>query len=147
MRLTCLFAWPHGGRRVLAAAGVLALLGLVPTVHAQDVLCHLSYGGTARTLQVPPSRYSDEVMPQLQGASFEFQVLNRVPPEPGAGVQVRSYSRVDERPFLLHQGTYWDTSAQGPHGFSGLQTVRDPRHGHELVYWCERIQRERRSGQ
>jgi len=26
----------------------------------------------------------------------------------------------------------------GPHGFTGLQVVREPRRGLELSYWCER---------
>lgn len=124
--------WP------LRVAVLSALLAAGPAL-AQDVRCHLSYAGAQRSLTIPASRHTDEVPPQIQGASLDFQVLNRLPPEPGAGVQVRTFAHLNGTPWLLHQATYLGLGGTGPHGFTGLQVVREPVRANELVYWCERV--------
>ncbi len=113
------------------------------SAHAQSqtVLCHIGFAGAQRTLVVPPTPLSGEVYPQVEGASFAFQAINRLPPEPGAGVQVTTYATGQAAPFLLHQATFNAQGNHGPHGFTGLQVVREPVRGHEIAYWCERAPR------
>lgn len=112
-----------------------------PSAQAQTVLCHLGFAGAQRTFVIPPSRFTDDVYPLVEGASFAFQVVNRLPPEPGAGVQVSTYATGHTQPFLLHQATFSAQGGEGTHGFTGLQVVREPVRGHEIAYWCERAAR------
>lgn len=112
-----------------------------PSAQAQTVLCHLGFAGAQRTFVIPPSRLSDDTAPLVEGASFAFQVVNRLPPEPGAGVQISTYATGHTRPFLLHQATFSAQGGDGSHGFTGLQVVREPVRGHEIAYWCERAAR------
>ena len=57
----------------------------------------------------------------------------------GAGVTVRTLGRWQGHTYLLHEAHYLPGSpAVAPHGFTGLQVVREPTRGHALSYWCER---------
>jgi len=123
----------------LAACGlVVGALLATPSLWAQPVTCHLAYAGATRSFTVAPSRHTDDVPPLVEGSSFAFEVVNRLPPEPGAGVQVRTYAVFADQPFLIHQASYTHTAAQGLHGFTGLQVVREPLRSNEVSYWCER---------
>jgi hypothetical protein len=120
----------------------LLSLGMISApAQSQTVLCHLGFAGAQRTLVIPPTPFSDEAYPQVEGASFAFQAVNRLPPEPGAGVQVTTYATGQATPFLLHQATFNAQGNHGVHGFTGLQVVREPVRGHEIAYWCERAPR------
>ena len=120
----------------------LLCLGMASaSAQSQTVLCHLGFAGAQRTLVIPPTQLSDEVYPQVEGASFAFQAVNRLPPEPGAGVQVTTFATGHNPSFLLHQATFSAQGSHGPHGFTGLQVVREPVRGHEIAYWCERAPR------
>ncbi|TSE33231.1 hypothetical protein Tchar_01820 [Tepidimonas charontis] len=125
-------------RRCRAWLGfVLAVIGAAST--AQPIVCHVAYAGATRSFVIPPQPHAVDPPPLLQGASVLVEVVNRVPPQPGAGVVIRTYGMRDGEPMLLHQGSYLPTApAVGPHGFTGLQVVREPARGHELTYWCER---------
>lgn len=118
------------------AAILLAASGLAS---AQPVSCHVAYAGATRTFVVEPANHDRAPAPLLQGATLVFEVINRLPPIPGAGVSVRTHGLWQGQPFLIHQATYLPGApANGPHGFTGLQVVREPTRGNELSYWCER---------
>lgn len=117
----------------LAAIGALADAAV-----AQTVLCHVGWAGATRTVTIAPSAADEAPAPRLEGSTLAVEVVNRLPPAPGAGVTVRTLGRWQGQPYLLHEAHYLPTApAVGPHGFTGLQTVREPTRGHLLTYWCE----------
>lgn len=127
------------GARVLLACWAW---GAALSAHAVTVQCHLGFAGAQRTVVIAPQHHAgNEVLPQIQGASLALQVLNRLPPEPGAGVQINTFAMGLQQPFLLHQATFNAQATHGAHGFTGLQVVREPVRGHEIAYWCERLPR------
>jgi len=117
---------------------VMCLLGV--TAGAQNVHCHITFAGATRTFVIEPAAsFAAPVAPLLEGASFSLVVANRLPPAPGAGVTVSTYGLFSGLPQLLHQAFYLPAaSATGPHGFTGLQVVREPQSQREIAYWCER---------
>jgi len=117
-----------------AASGVPA----AAASFASAVRCHVAFAGAARSFTIAPSAHAQAPEPLLHGASFVLEVINRLPPDPGAGVKVRTHGFAAEQPVLLHQAWFLHTARTGPHGFTGLQVVREPQRGHELSYWCER---------
>lgn len=127
-------------RRVAPACWTgLAALWLATSLGAQTIQCHVTFAGASRTFSVPPTGHTDEVRPLLEGASFVLEVINRLPPEPGAGVKVRTYGVFSGEPYLLHQALFLpNASASSLHGFTGLQVIREPLRHQELAYWCER---------
>ena len=120
----------------LGLIGALACAG----AWAQPVACHVAYAGAARTVIVSPSAHAEPIDPQLTSSSIAVEIVNRLPPAPGAGVTVRTLSVREGQLLLLHQGSYLPGApAVGPHGFTGLQVVREPTRGNELTYWCEHL--------
>ncbi len=104
----------------------------------QPVTCHVAYAGATRAFIIEPTPHQAPVQPLLEGASVVLEVINRLPPAPGAGVTVRTLGVQDGHLYLLHQASYWPHAATaGLHGFTGLQVIREPSRGNELVYWCE----------
>jgi hypothetical protein len=141
-------AAPAAGWRGSVALGVgwlgglcAAALLLSGTAQAQSIQCHLAYAGATRTFLIAPSSQVNEPSTLVEGASFVFKVLNRIPPAPGAGVKISAYGVFSEAPYLLHEATYLSTTSLGGaiHGFTGLQLVREPLRHNELAYWCERL--------
>lgn len=123
----------------LTRCGAVALVGMAAVAQAQPVTCHVAYAGATRAFVVKPVDHSSRPTPLLQGATLVVEVLNRLPPAPGAGVTVRTQGLWQGQAYLLHQATYLpEAPAAGPHGFTGLQVVREPTRGNELSYWCER---------
>lgn len=123
-------------------AGLLAAVaaGLALDAAAQTVRCHIGWAGAARTFTVAPAPADEPPPPLLEGASVAVEVINRLPPAPGAGVTVRTWGRWQGQAYLLHEAHYLPTLPMvGPHGFTGLQTVREPTRGHLLSYWCEHV--------
>jgi len=130
-----------------AAASLAALPGpaataappsAAPLSAASAVRCHIAFAGATRSFTIAPSAHTTAPEPLLHGASFVLEVLNRLPPEPGAGFKVRTLGTWGGQPVLLHQAWFLHTGASGVHGFTGLQVVREPARGHELSFWCER---------
>ena len=129
---------PASRRLAAAALAVSALLLTVPA-HAQPVVCHVAWAGATRSFVIEPIAHGTSPVPLLHGASVVLEVANRLPPAPGAGVTVRTFGLHDGQPYLLHQASYLPRALHrtSPHGFTGLQVVREPTRGHELSYWCE----------
>lgn len=120
-----------------AIAFLLPAVWTVPAM-TQPVACHVAYAGATRVFVIEPTAHDGPARPLLEGATVVVEVANRLPPAPGAGVTVRTLALRDGRPYLLHQASYLPGSpANGPHGFTGLQVVREPSGGNELAYWCE----------
>ncbi|TSE18876.1 hypothetical protein Talka_01906 [Tepidimonas alkaliphilus] len=120
-------------RALSALAGASASLAC-----AQSLQCHVGWAGASRVLVVAPTPADEPALPLLEGANLSLEVINRLPPAPGAGVTVRTLGRWQGQPYLLHEAHYLPSApAVGPHGFTGLQTVREPTRGHLLTYWCE----------
>lgn len=120
--------------------GLVVALGAFASgaLHAQPVVCHVAYAGASRAFVVPPAAHEGAPEPLLEGATLRVEVVNRLPPAPGAGVTVRTLGVYAGQPYLLHQASYLPTAVPvGPHGFTGLQVVREPTRGNELAYWCE----------
>lgn len=129
-------AWRTG--RLVGLVGVLG--ACVNTGWAQAVQCHVTFAGASRSFMIEPAAsLTGGVAPLLEGASLSMEVVNRLPPAPGAGVTVRTFGVSAGEPYLLHQAFYLpDAPATGPHGFTGLQIVREPLRQREIAYWCER---------
>lgn len=123
-----------------AASGVPAVAAMPAAAasFASAVRCHIAFAGATRSFTIAPSAHAQAPEPLLHGASFVLEVINRLPPDPGAGVKVRTLGFAAEQPVLLHQAWFLHTASSGLHGFTGLQVVREPQRGHELSYWCER---------
>lgn len=102
--------------------------------------CHVTFAGASRSFTIEPAAsLTGGVPPLLEGASLSMEVVNRLPPAPGAGVTVRTFGVSAGEPYLLHQAFYLpDAPATGPHGFTGLQIIREPLRHREIAYWCER---------
>lgn len=134
---------PRPLNRAAMALGLAWALAVPGTGWTQNVVCHLAYAGASRSFTIAPTNPTDEVLPLVEGASFNFQVINRLPPEPGAGVQINTYAVLAGQPLLVHRASYLgaEAPAAGLHGFTGLQVVREPLRQHELSYWCERAGR------
>lgn len=116
------------------------LAGTVGSAAAQTVACHIAYAGVTRVFRIPPVPYGSDVVPLLQGATIALEVVNRLPPAPGAGVTVRTLGVGNDGLVLIHQASYWPAVVPGSaHGFTGLQVVREPVRGNELAYWCEQL--------
>ncbi|MDM7456577.1 MAG: hypothetical protein P3W97_004820, partial [Tepidimonas sp.] len=111
---------------------------------SQPVMCHVAYAGATRSFIVEPIAHQEPAPPLPQGATILVEVINRLPPAPGAGVTVSTLGLADGQPYLLHQASYLpDAAMRGPHGFTGLQVVREPVRGNELAYWCEIVHTQR----
>lgn len=122
-----------------APAVAASSAGVASATAAGAVRCHIAFAGATRSFTIAPTAHTTAPEPLLHGASFVLEVLNRLPPEPGAGFKVRTFGTWGGQPVLLHQAWYLHTAATGLHGFTGLQVVREPVRGHELAYWCERV--------
>jgi len=125
---------------VPVVAATVAAAPPAAEISASAVRCHIAFAGATRSFTIAPSAHAQAPEPLLHGASFMLEVINRLPPDPGAGVKVRTHGFVAEQPVLLHQAWFLQTARTGLHGFTGLQVVREPQRGHELSYWCERAQ-------
>jgi len=107
---------------------------------AQPVRCHITFAGATRVFVIDPLvSVADVATPLLEGASLALTVANRTPPAPGAGVTIRTYAIQNNSTQLLHQAFYLPhASTTSPHGFTGLQVIREPVRDREIAYWCER---------
>ncbi len=134
-------ALPRVGRAWWLGA---CLLGASVATLAQPVVCHVGYAGAARSFSIAPSAHGHTPDPVLEGARLRLEIVNRLPPAPGAGVTIRTLGLAPHgEPYLLHQASYLPQApAVGPHGFTGLQVVREPSRGNELTYWCESAPRQ-----
>lgn len=138
IRNTHLPALPRG----LYVALGLGLWGA--TALAQPVKCHLQYAGVHRTLTVVPTACPAQVLPQVEGSSLVFKVVNATAPAQERGVTIETQTAHNGALRIAHQAHYlaWEastTTAGMPHGFTGLQSVTNTDQAQTLHYWCERL--------
>ncbi len=103
-------------------------------VQAETVVCHLTYGGETRTVEVGPAA-SPYTVPVVQvGSYFIFKLVF----EEHAAIKTYVYADRDAGPQPLHQATYaYPAVKQGRFGFTGLHFVYEPVRDGELEYWCD----------
>jgi hypothetical protein len=128
-------------RAGLPLFAALTLLGLAPA-RAEQVLCHYTYGGETKRLlaQAVASPYAVEGI--KVGTYFRLRIVFQDKPADIASIKVYAYADRDDDPVLIHQATYPYPPPRpraAPYGFSGLQSVYEPRREGELQYWCEMI--------
>lgn len=128
-----------------ALAGVLGLAA-VSVVHADQVVCHYTYGGETKQLAALPVVSPYAVKGIQVGSYFQFRVVFQKKPADMASIKVYTYADRDGGPVLIHQATYPYPPA-GRHstryGFSGLHFVHEPVRDGELQYWCELARSEK----
>lgn len=131
----------------LLKRGLLALAWLAPIGQwalAQPVKCHLEYAGRTRAITVMPTGCPDRVMPQVEGSSVVFKVVNAAAPAQERGVTIETQTLQNDALQLTHQAHYlgWGAAPTPEgmrYGFTGLQTVANTDQGNTLRYWCERL--------
>lgn len=120
--------------RTLAA---LLLTVALPAV-ADEVACHLNYGGESRVITAAPVTNPYEVRATAIGSYFLFRIVFRKEPADLAAIKLYTYADRDEGPVIIHQATWhYPPPAAAVHGFTGLNFVYEPVRDGELQYWCE----------
>ena len=123
-------------RSFLACSGLI----LLPSVaHAEQVVCHYTYGGKTKQLVAMPVASPYAVKDIAVGSYFRFRAVFQQKPADIASVKVYTYADRDEGPVLIHQATYPYppvNAHSARYGFSGLQFVYEPMRDGELQYWC-----------
>jgi hypothetical protein len=116
----------------IRAAFLLLLPGLAC---ADEVACHVTYGGAEQVL-VAPSVASPYTVPAVDiGSYFQFRIVFE---RARSSIKIYTYADNAEGSIPLHQATYaYPPKAQGGHGFTGLNFVYEPVRDGELQYWCE----------
>lgn len=105
---------------------------------AQQVSCHLTYGGEESLLVAKPGLSPYSVPATAVGSYFLFRVVFQTVPADDAAVRIYSYADRDPAPTLIHQATHpYPFPPGGRYGFTGLQRVYEPVRDGELEYWCE----------
>lgn len=120
--------------RLLALAFLLA-----PPVLAEEVVCHVDYGGERLRLAARPTASPYAVGTTPVGSFFRLRIVFEKRPADTAAIKVYSYAeRDDDAPRLVHLGTWaYPPGRAGRDGFTGRQFVYEPETEAELEYWCE----------
>jgi len=118
---------------------VAALIAASTPVIADQVVCHLSYGGATQVVTARPVASPYTVAPVAIGSFFLFRIVYRDQPADLAGIKLYTYAAHDSGPTLIHQASYpLPAAGGGDYGFTGLNAVYEPLRDGELHYWCER---------
>ncbi len=113
---------------------------LQASAHADQVICHYTYGGETKQLVALPTLSPYAVKGIEVGSYFHFRVVFQKKPADIASVKIYTYADRDDGPALIHQATYpYRKVGRGaaPYGFSGLHFVHEPMRDGELQYWCQ----------
>ncbi len=90
-------------RSFLACSGLI----LLPSVaHAEQVVCHYTYGGETKQLVAMPVASPYAVKDIAVGSYFRFRAVFQQKAADIASVKVYTYADRDEGPVLIHQATY-----------------------------------------
>ena len=118
-------------------AGLLAIAST--SAHAEQVVCHYTYGGETKRLVAEPVSSPYAVKGIQIGSYFRFRVVFTDKPADIASISIYTYADLDEGPVLIHQAIYPyppTRSSDSRYGFSGLHFVYEPVRDGELQYWC-----------
>ena len=116
----------------LLAGALFAALAI--SAQAEQVVCHLNYGGQEQLVTASPSDAPYTVKPTPVGSYFLFRIVFRTSPADLAGIKLYTYVDQSSGPALIHQASYPSPVSQG---FTGRQRVYEPVRDSELEYWCE----------
>jgi hypothetical protein len=117
--------------KLLASALITALA--LPA-QAEQVVCHLNYGGQEQLLIAQPSDSPYGIKPTSIGSYFLFRIVFRTRPAELAGIKLYTYVDQASGPALIHQASYPYPVAKA---FTGIQQVYEPVRDSELEYSCE----------
>lgn len=122
-------------------AGTVWLLASQCAWAADEVVCHVDYGGQttevrAQALSSPQAVY--DVAPTAIGSYFLFRIVFQRSPRAQAAIQLYTYADRDEGPVLIHQARYPYPPRQqrSGEGFTGRHWVYEPVRDGELQYRC-----------
>ena len=125
---------PNRCQRLLAAT----LLFAAP-VHAETLLCHVTYGGETQDLEARPVSSPYTVPVQPIGSYFLFRIVFQKEPADLAAIKLYVFADRDSGPLPIQQAThpYPPLAGKGAgFGFTGLNQVYEPIRDGELQYWC-----------
>jgi len=126
--------------------GLLSLIGLwagmvMATPHAasaEEVVCHVDYGGEQQVLRAAPTRDPYVVTPVAVGSYFLFRVVFEHPSRAFHGIKITTFADREDGPVPLHVAHFPHPVAKGGRfGFTGEQFVYEPVRDGELRYWCK----------
>jgi hypothetical protein len=107
-----------------------------PAGAAEQVLCHVEYGGETRELRADPVSSPYAVAPTAIGSYFLFRVVF----ERSGPVKLYTYADHDAGPVPIHVAEYPRSLLRSRgRSFTGVQTVYEPLRDGELKYWCELV--------
>lgn len=105
---------------------------------AEQVLCHLIYGGQTQDIVAAPTLDPYHTASQPVGSHFLFRIVFRREPADLAGIKLYTHAPGDAGAQPIHQASYRYPPANAPaDGFTGRHFVYEPVLGAELEYWCE----------
>lgn len=115
---------------------LLALTLSLPVGAAEQILCHVEYGGETRELRADPVSSPYGVEPVAIGSYFLFRAVF----ERGGHVELYTYADREQGPVPIHVAEYQRRDLRaGRRGFTGVQRVYEPLRDGELKYWCELV--------
>lgn len=103
-------------------------------VQAEQVVCHLNYGGQIQVVSAQASDTPYQIKPIAIGTYFLFRIAFRTTPTDLAGIKLYTYVDQASGPALIHQASYPYPVAKA---FTGSQRVYEPVRDSELEYSCE----------
>lgn len=119
---------------VLAAVCLLA----TPAHAADELRCHVGYGGETQLLRADPVTSSYGVAPVSVGSYFLFRMVFEQPAGQRGAVKLYTYADRDDAAVPIHVAEFPLPLARGGRfGFTGMQRVYEPVRDGELEYWCE----------
>ena len=120
------------------ALGV-ALFGSSVGAQADEVRCHIIYGGENFTVNAPAVTDPYTVDSQKIGRYFAFRAVYVAEPARYAAVSLYVYSTFSGESVLIHEVKFPvnQANAHPPYGFTGFNYVYEPSKSSELQYWCE----------
>ncbi len=117
-----------------AAAGLLT----TPVQAADEVRCHVSYGGETQLLRASAVASPYNVAPVSVGSYFLFRIVFERASDRAGAVKLYTYADRDDAAVPIHVAEFPLPLARGGRfGFTGMQRVYEPVREGELEYWCE----------
>ena len=116
----------------LIASALITALAL--PAQAEQVVCHLNYGGQEQSVIAQPSDSPYNIKPTSIGSYFLFRITFRTAPPELAGIKLYTYVDHANGPALIHQASYPYPVAKA---FTGTQRIYEPVRDSELEYHCE----------
>lgn len=107
---------------------------------ADDVVCHVIYGGENFTVKASATADPYSVRGEKIGRYFEVKVSYVATPAELAALSVYVYATATGESVLIHQAKFPADvqNATGPWGFTGFNYVYEPTRSSEIQYWCEK---------